>query len=442
MKRVLLVTYYFPPMGGGGVPRALKLAKYLPAFGWAPHVLTVRDGLWSAFDDTPLAELSPEVIIHRTPFVMAGQLIRRMAGGAKGRPVCTEDRVEPEHSSLRERAKDAFRKVAYVPDEFIGWYPFAVRAGKRVVHEMGIDVVVSTSPPPTAHLVGRAIARSTGLPWVADFRDLWTHNPGFLHGAGLRGRVERRLERAVIRAATRIVTVTEPFRDDVLAEHRGHVDPRHVRVIMNGFDPDDFQGGSLPVHLSPDPKRFRVVYTGGWMDNRSPQTFFKALSRYADSKASEGMPINAIFAGTEQSLVRAEAERAGVPALVHTVGYLPPREACALQQSADALLLTLSNRANSSGVIPGKIFQYFGAGRPLLALVPRGVTADLVRKAGAGLVIDPEDADGATRALVAMAKTKSAGTPVRGADSETLAPYTRRAIAKRYAAVLDEVSRL
>lgn len=438
MKRVLLVTYYFPPLGGGGIPRALKLAKYLPAFGWEPHVLTVRDGIWSAADVSPLAELPPRVTIHRAPMLMPGRLLRRAIQGASGAQAVTEDRPAPEQPSFREHAKEVFRRIAYVPDEFVGWLPFALRMAKRIVREKKIDALISTSPPHTAHLIGRAIGKATGLPWVADFRDPWTRNPSFRHGGGLRGLVEERLERSVLRRATRIVTVTEPHREEIITEHRNTLDPRRVLMIPNGFDPEDFEGGTLPASLAPDPGIFRVVYTGGWFDHRSPRTFFEALALY---RATPGLPpIEAVFAGTAQAELSAEAERLGVSALVRCVGYLPLRACCALQRSADALLLIVNARGRGVTQIPGKTFQYLGAGRPVLALSPQGIVADLVRKTGAGRVVDPDDAGGVASALVDMARAKSAGMPSHGADPRALVPYTRRAIAERYAALLDKVS--
>jgi glycosyltransferase involved in cell wall biosynthesis len=152
------------------------------------------------------------------------------------------------------------------------------------------------------------------------------------------------------------------------------------------------------------------------------------------------LPAEAIFAGTEQAEVRSEAARAGVSDLVRTVGYLPLRSTCALQRSADALLLCIQGGAESSGVLTGKIFQYLGAGRPVLALVPEGSAADLVRKTQAGCVVEPRDVEGTLRAIQALAREKRSGKPLRGAAPETLAPYTRRAGAERFAALLSEVA--
>src|SRR3990172_3757984 len=265
MRRMLLVTYFFPRVGGGGVPRPLKLAKYLPEFGWAPHVLTVRDGFWSAMDETPLAELGPEVRIHRTRMVMPGRFVKRVLGRGNA---CSAPGIRGEESvGLAERAKSVLRTIAYVPDEFIGWLPFAVREGTRIVEREGIEVVISTSPPHTAHLVGRAIARRAGLPWIADFRDCWTRNPRFLYGQGLRGWVEARLERSVLAAASRIVAVTEGCRKTFLTDHP-FLDPSKFDLITNGFDPDDYAGGMLPASLQPEEGRFRVVYTGGFFAHR------------------------------------------------------------------------------------------------------------------------------------------------------------------------------
>jgi glycosyltransferase involved in cell wall biosynthesis len=447
MRRVLLVTYFFPPLGGGGVPRALKLAKYLPAFGWEPHVLTVRDGVWSAWDPSPLAELPEEVRIHRTPIFLPGVAAKRLGvrlslfsfrggrGGEHGNaPVAASPgRLE----GLRER----FRKVAYLPDAFIGWYPFAVRAGRRIVREQGIDAVISTSPPHTAHLAARAIARGTGLPWVADFRDAWTRDPNFRFAVGWRGRIEQRLERRVVRDASRIVTVSEPIRDDFLADHPA-LGPCAVDVIPNGFDPDDFRGGPLAPEiqerLAPDPGRFRIAYAGGLIGGRSPRAFLEALAACA---RAGGPRVEAVIAGTEQDAFRAEAASAGVADRVHTVGYLPQRESCALLRAADAALLLVGDLPGSGGIVSGKVYQYLGAGRPILALAPEGAAAQLVRKTGAGIVLPPDDVRGAARVLNDWARAKAAGAPVSGADRDAVAAYTRRRAAERFARVLEGVTR-
>jgi glycosyltransferase involved in cell wall biosynthesis len=436
VRRLLLVTYFFPPLGGGGVPRAQKLAKYLPAFGWAPDVLTVRDGFWSASDATPLAELGPEVAVRRTPILMPGRMLKRALGRPDPPVACAEGAGA---APAPEGLKALFRKIAYVPDEFVGWIPFAVREAMRAVREARIEAILSTYPPATAHLVGRAVAALTRLPWIADFRDPWTRNPSFRHGAGLRGIIERRLERGVLASATRVVTVTEAHREELLAEHRAWLDPCQVRWVPNGFDPDDFLGGRVPPSLERREGIFRLVYTGGWFDDRSPRVLFEALAR---SLAAPGLPpIEVIVAGTEQALVREEAARAGILPWVQLAGYLPPRDACALQQSADALLLVQDARGARETRIPGKAYQYLATGRPILALTSEGIVADLLRKTGSALVTPTDDPQAAAFALSRMARAWASGTSLPGADTVQLAPYTRRSIAERFAALLTEVAR-
>lgn len=445
MRRVLLVSYFFPPLGGGGVPRALKLAKYLPAFGWEPHVLTVRDGFWSAWDPTPLSELPPEVRIHRTRLFMPGlaarRVLSRLSPGGASEAAGAGDPGHREGGQVPSRAREWIREALYVPDEFNGWIPFAVRAGRRIAREQGIEAVISTSPPHTAHLVGAAISRSASLPWVADFRDAWTRDPNFRFAAGGRGRVERWLERRVLRAATRIVTVSDPIREDFLADHPA-LDPRTVSVIPNGFDPDDFRGAALPPEmeatLAPDPTRLRIVYTGSLLGNRSPSAFFEALAVCARAGAPG---VEAIFAGTDQDAIRAEAARAGVSDRVRTVGYLPQREACALLRAADAALLLVGDLAGSAGVVSGKAYQYVGSGRPILALAPEGTAADLVRKTGAGIVLAPRDVGGAASTLAEWARAKAAGKPASGASREAAAAFTRRRAGERFAALLEDITR-
>ncbi len=441
MRRVLLVAYYFPPLAGGGAIRPLKLARYLPAQRWEVDVLTVRGGAWSAVDESPLEELPPTAKVHRAPILMPGRLWGSFRRRGRGSAAVTLDRSEDREDGILERLKESLRRGLYVPDEFIGWYPFAVRLGARLVRERAIEAVISTSPPHTAHLVGRAIAARAGVPFVADFRDAWTRNPSFTRGEGRRGRIEARLEAGIAGAAQRIVTVSQGIRNGLLQDHPS-LCPEDVSVIQNGFDPEDFEKGWLPSDLAPVPGKLRVVYTGGWLDGRTPETFLAALRAYAGKSRRQGLPeIEAVFAGTEQALVTKYAARAGVSALVRTVGYLPLRTACALQRSADALLLVLSDRKHGEGVLTGKVFQYLGAGRPVLAVVPEGEAADLVRKTGAGCVVAPGDTEGVCRALTSLAGSKRAGRPLRGADAQAAAPYTRQAGARRFASLLEEVCR-
>ena len=229
--RALFVAFYFPPAGGGGVQRTLKFCKYLPEFGIEVHVLTPDDPKWFARDDRLLAQVPDDTVVHRARFLGPRSSFREDAlAGRSGL------------SRLAVEARYAYQR-ALVPDKATPWMATAVPAGIRIARRHKIDVVLSTSPPPSVHLAAEAIATATRLPWVADFRDSWLANPHRdYEKLGVRAKrvVEERMARSVGRRATRLVAATGAIGEELGRLHPSA--PERVTVIENGADFDDFDG--------------------------------------------------------------------------------------------------------------------------------------------------------------------------------------------------------
>jgi glycosyltransferase involved in cell wall biosynthesis len=384
--KVLLVTMYFPPAGGGGVQRPLKFATHLPAHGIETHVLAPDDPKWLHADP----ELAPpsQAWIHRARYL--GPRARRLGDELHGRRGL--DRLSRQARSLSRRV--------LVPDENVAWNLTAIPAAVRIVRSEGIDVVLTTSPPNSVHLIGAAVKRTTGVRWIADLRDsVLTHPHRRVERAAVRAKekVSASVARLVARQADVIVAASDAIAAEALTLGPSGV----VTTILNGADFDDFAG--LEYRRG---DRFRITHTGSFFGKRDPRPFLSAV-------ASSGFDdVVTRFVGDFRAADREWAERLGLGARLELHPYVPRREALALQRDSDALLLLIPEAGGrGQGVLSGKVFEYLAAERPILAAVPpEGAAADLVRETGAGVVAGPEDVPALTRALSELHERWAAGT--------------------------------
>jgi glycosyltransferase involved in cell wall biosynthesis len=397
--KVLLVTMYFPPAGGGGVQRPLKFATHLPALGIETHVLAPDDPKWLHSD--PGLAPPTQAWIHRARYL--GPRARRLADELHGRRGL--DRISRQARSLSRRV--------LVPDENVAWNLTAIPAAVRIVRSQGIDVVLTTSPPNSVHLIGAAVKRTSGVRWVADLRDSIASHP--------HRRVERRSVRAkekvsesVARLVARQADVIVAASEAIAAEAEGLEPAGVVTTILNGADFDDFAG--LRYRRG---ERFRITHTGSFFGKRDPRPFLTAL-------AESGLDVVARFVGDFRVADREWAESLGLGDRLELHPYVSRREALALQRDSDALLLLIPDAGGrGQGVLSGKVFEYLAAERPILAAVPPdGAAAELIRETGAGLVAAPDDVAALTAALTELHSSWQGGTldgtPLSAEDRERL----------------------
>ena len=415
--RVLIVSYYFPPAGGGGVQRVLKLCKHLPALGWDVDVLAPDDPKWVANDPGLAAEIPAGTVVHRA----------RYHGPSDERPAADVLAGATGLSGAATRA-GLYGRQLLLPDPRVVWVPNAARAAVRLVRERPANVVFTTSPPASAHLIGNVVARRTGVPWIADLRDSWLANP--------HRRYERRTvraKRAVLESMARrtfarvsaLTAVTE-----TIAEEARSLAPAGTptAVISNGCDFDEFTGlGHTPTD------RVRILHAGFFFGVRSPRPFLEALSGLLADRPELRDVVEARFVGGFRTADREWAETLGLGASLRIDGFLPHDQALAAMKAADALLLIIP-RAGGRGlsVLSGKIFEYLAAERPVLALVPpEGIAADLLRSTGFGRVADPDDVGAIRRELEELVTDWQAGE----LGDRVLPPELRERLDRRTRAV-------
>jgi glycosyltransferase involved in cell wall biosynthesis len=409
--KVLLVSLYFPPAGGGGVQRPLKFAAHLPALGIETHVLAPDDPKWVHRDE----DLPPptQAWVHRVRFLgPGGRKPAEELHGLKGL-----ERASKQTGLLARRL--------LVPDASVSWAVTATPAAIRIVRREGIDAVVTTSPPGSVHLIGAAVRRATGARWVADLRDSLVAHP---HRRAERAavRVKERSEHAVARLIARSSDAIVCVSDAIAEEARALRPAGRVVTIANGCDFDDFAG----LEYRPA-QRFRITHTGSFFGKRSPRPFLTAL-------AGSGLDVVARFVGDFRSADRDWAAGLELGDRLELLPFTTRRHALELQRDSEALLLLIPDAGGRGrGVLSGKVFEYLAAERPILAAVPPdGAAADLLRESGAGIVVAPDDVEAMSAALADLDSRHRAGS----LDGTLLSPELRERLSRR--ARVEELAEL
>lgn len=431
--RVLIVSYYYPPRNVIASLRTGKLSKYLSSLGWEPWVLTLEDGLFASAGALPVEIPEDRVIragLGRILTPLARNRSARRGGEAHGQNAA---RTQQANRSLPARLLQLlwqtfsaqFGDIRF-PDRALPWCMPAIKRGSALLRAQSFDAIFSSHGPPSSHLVGAALARRFNLPWVADYRDLWSQNHIERRGR-LTQRLETRFERWVVRHAKHLTTISEPMAQELRMLHA-----KPVSVLLNGFDEDDFKG----VEGKSKADKFTIVYTGMiYPGKRDPSVVFQAVRALMNRDDRLRNDVELHFLGSDPSLVYKLAENCGVRSQVMVHPRSPHREALQWQAGADMLLLLEWQDPSAKGVYTGKVFEYLGAQRPILATGPAGgVIEALLEDTQSGeLVADVNDA---TRLISHWLDVKRHVGSTRLSDRrELLLPYTRR----HQAGVLAEV---
>jgi len=411
VKQVLFIAYLFPPAGGAGVQRTVKFVKYLPAFDWQPTVLTTSAPKGS-IDTTIAAEIPSQTHIER------------VSGWALS-------------TRLPWRLRRWLTQWILTVDQEIGWYPFATQRGLKLLSAQPYQAIYSTSAPYTNHLVALRLKQASQLPWIADFRDPWLDNFSAGFATSAHRAICANLEKRIVSTANRVLVVSEAMRQQFLNRYPS-LSTDHFITLPNGFDPADFE------NIKPIPKdntRFTLVYTGSLYGKRqSARPFLTALRQVLERKIIPRSSITVRFVGN----VNKEAEKLtlewNLSDIIEFTGYLPHADMLAHQLGADALLLIIGAGPGSDAVFTGKIFEYLAAGKPILALIPPGVAADLLTEAQIGKIVSPDDPNAIANALTNLFSAWQKGELNESPRPEVVARYNRHQQAKKLANLLDEVS--
>lgn len=430
MPRVLVVTYYWPPSGGPGVQRVLKFVKYLPAFGWNPVVLTVKNGEYPSLDPSLARDIPAECPVARTFAFEPGTLYRSLVGLRANEPIPVATLAQRD-VSWRKRWANWIRLNLFLPDAKIGWIPSAVRAGKHLIRTAAPDLIFSSSPPQTVQLVADKLARASGLPWVADYRDPWTRifHYATSHRTGWSRWYDRRLEERIVPAADERITVNMPC-----AHLLGPEQPRAAfRIIPNGFDEDDFDAvGDLEPYA-----KFTLTYAGNLSTQQNPRNLWTALAALIARRPDFAAALELRFLGVVAPAVRAALADRGLTNHSTFCGYVAHEEAIRTMRRSALLLLVIPAAEGSAAIVTGKIFEYMASRSYILGIGPRaGVAAEILRSTASGeMFAFEDDLAGEIEGLFERWRRGE----LAGGERIALAPYTRRRQTKMLAEIFDRV---
>ena len=373
MQDLLVVAYYFPPLGLSGVQRVAGFVRNLPACGWQPTVLTARPGGYFAYDESlrnPIEDAGIGVI--RTRSLDPTRLFR--PGSTVRLP-----------SESRRRILASFSNWLFIPDNKAGWFPFAVQSGIRMAKTRTFRAIFSSAPPYTGHLVARILSKKLGLPLITDFRDDWVGNPRHTYPTGFHRRVHIWMEKNVLLQSSAVTTINTPILN---ALQKRHPDlPVRGEVIPHGYD--EYESPSL----RPDGTRLTLVYTGIFYDAQTPDYFLRGLDEYITRYPKMLTKLSVIFAGLVPDGFDDTVRTLGLSNIVQYMGYIKQSEVKRLHQKADILWMTIGSRPGASGISTGKLFEYMGTGKPILALIPPGTAREILLSYKSVYLAAPESTD-------------------------------------------------
>lgn len=418
MKKVLMVAYQFPPVGGSGVQRSVKFAKYLPSFGWEPVVLTRDTTKMALRDEALLKEIKPGTEIIRTP--------------------AYDLTVWP--SVLNKVGKFIAWKVL-IPDGEVLWMKRALKTALERVGKGDIDVVYTTSYPYSDHLLGLEIKkRFPDIPWVADFRDEWTNNPYLLDKPHRPSRMEKEkaMERQVLSCADALITNTPVMKDNFVRLNPGLDLEKRMVVIPNGFDPEDFED------IKPENKqnsRFTLTYTGALYGRRKPDKILEAIGNLVSSGQVQKDKILIRFIGSyKPDVLKNLIDKNGLQGSVELFGYMDHKECLKYMTGSDAMLLIEGGGPGSEAFYTGKVFEYIQTSNPILAVIPeKGAAADIIRKTKTGIVCDWADVKAIEKGFAALYTSWLQGENNIIPDKAEIARFDRKTLTGNLAELLNNI---
>ena len=448
MPRLLMVAYFFPPVGGVGVERTLKHVELLPRHGWQPVVVSPANSAYRIVDPSSLARIPAGTEVHRANGLEPGHLrsgigsmLRRPGpGGAAPAP-----RADP-GSGPQTGAGSRIRAIAnaawaatiprlFFPDDQVLWAPGAIRAARRAHASAAVDLVYSSSPPVSGHLAAGRIARELDVGWVADFRDPWIGNAFAAPLPRPYRAAQRRIERWIVERADRVILATERYRDQYAARYAG---ASHKFVhIPNGYDLEELNGGPSPVPPARGDGPYRLIYAGSVYGSQELDLFLDGVEVAVEGDPTLRDRLRVEFVGWFSQENRAVASRR-LPRLepvVTHLGYRPRAETIDLERQADAGLIIMADGPRRDAVVAAKLYEYLGLDLPVLAVAPPGEMRDILQRLEWGVGADP------TPAGIAQGITRVMALPPSDRSADPGRIYERRSLTARLASLLDEVRR-
>lgn len=383
MKKVLIITYYWPPAGGPGVQRALYFVKYLRDFGWEPVVYTVENGEFHNYDQSFEQEIPHGVEILKTKAIEPYHWYKKLMGKKKEETLKPVIFTEQSKKPWLHRWSVWIRGNFFIPDARMLWIQPSVKYLKDYLSKHPVDIIFSTSPPQSMHLIGLKLKEQLGIPWVADFRDPWTRVSYYkdLKLTKWADQKHKKLERKVLQSADRCVAVGWTMKRDF--ESLGG---RSLDVVTNGYD----YSPNPSKETEPSNEKLRILYLGSLSRKRNPIFFWTALAELIHEKDLKPSDIQLQMVGNIEPSIYQSLDELQLQSFYTSRGYIPHEEVWSYYEQADILLLI--GIPNQPEILPGKLFEYLVSQKPILAIFPKHSDVEhIIVESKSGLSADFEE---------------------------------------------------
>lgn len=392
-KKVLIISYYWPPSGGGGVMRWLKMSKYLPGFGWQPIIYTPQNPDPSVFDFSLAEEVHPEIMELKIPIWEPYYIYRKITG--KGENTTFKAGYISEAStgqSLKGKISVFIRGNFLIPDPRKFWIRPSVKYLSKFLKKNNIDLIISTGPPHSMHVIALRLKKKFNIPWIADFRDPWT-DIDFYEKLRLTkwadGR-HKKQEKEVLTYADHVVTVSPGCASDLEKKNN-----RRVEVIYNGFDPHDYN-----FHKPEPDKSFSITHFGALNKDRNPVSLWKAMRELSEESGHFNKALVIQLIGQTDKTVIEEIKKNGLYKNLVLIKHLPHKEGLKKLSTSQLLLLPINDAPNANGILPGKMYEYLAIKRPILAIGPANADFNqIIKETNSGIVHTFDDVSGIKKTL-------------------------------------------
>lgn len=379
MKKVLIISYYWPPAGGPGVQRIVKFTRELPRFGWQPLILTVKDPSSPAKDESLLTTIPDECIVYKTSTLEPFTLYKYITGKSKNESLSKDTILKHSDESMTEKMSRIIRANLFLPDARVGWIPAMLKQGLRIIEKEHPDIIFSTSPPHSSQLGAKKLAKKSSLKWVADFRDPWieAYWEKDIERFGLSRRLNQHFEKSVLQNADLITTVSDGICDHL----RTKVENRY-ETIYSGIDK------TTEDHLKSN--QFEIVYFGNMSQFQSPEPVLRAIDSFPEDKKSR---IKLVFVGNVYNGFN-DLRKKFPDIQIETREYLPREKMMEHGKSASLLLLINLSTVYGKGLITAKIFDYLALRKPILAIADKGGSLEgLLKQTASGKVFTSNEVE-------------------------------------------------
>lgn len=430
MKKVLIITYYWPPSGGIGVQRWLKFAKYLPEFGWEPIVVIPQNPEYPLIDEMLLKEVNESIKLIKIPILEPSQILSKLKRKGEGKKL-SAGFMSDSKKGILDKISIWIRSNVIIPDARRFWINPVYRGVSKFLEKNQIDYIITTGPPHSVHLAGLKVKlKFKNINWIADFRDPWTKIDFYkeLKPNYLANWLHHYWEKKVVKSADIVLTVSDSNTYDYV-----NLGAKEVYTITNGFDPEDFS--DTKYQLS---KYFTIAHVGSFMANRNSSVLWEALSELIIEVKGFKEDIRLKFVGNVDFSIKKELREFGLIPYSKFIGFVTQKEAIEHQKSSHVLLLIINKTGNPKGMITGKIFGYLASLRQILLIGTQdGDAAKIIQKTESGLIADPYDKDQIKNCILDFYKGYKKDKDIFKGNLNEINKFSRRKLTKDLVNILN-----